>query len=90
MKKHKVRHKKQYELLVDRINQLCKENDMSYYRLSNESDVPISTLMNIIDCSTKNPGIFTIIKLCNGFGISVKEFFNCEELENIIIDLEEL
>lgn len=56
---------------------------MSYYHLSYHSAIPITTIMNIINCTTKNPGVFTIVKLYDGLGITVKEFFDTEEFENI-------
>ena len=77
---------KAQDLLVERINNLCKEKRMSYYALSYESAVPMTTLMHIVDKSTVNPGILTIGKLCDGFGITLKEFFDAPEfaeLENM-------
>lgn len=71
------------KVLSQRIAELCKERKMSYYLLSYYSAVPITTVMNIINCTTKNPGVFTIIKLCDGLGITVKEFFDTEEFKNI-------
>lgn len=56
---------------------------MSYYALSYESAVPITTLMHIVDKTTKNPGVLTIGKLCDGLGITLKDFFDAPEFENI-------
>lgn len=61
--------------LTDRINQLCDKNGYDYITLSRKSGVPLSTLLNIINGNSKNPGIFTISKLCNGFEITLAEFF---------------
>lgn len=74
---------KPQEILAKRINDLCKEKGMSYYSLSYKSAVPITTLMHIVDCSTKNPGLFTICKLCSGFDITLQEFFEAEEFKGI-------
>ena len=74
---------KAQELLVERINYFCKEKRMSYYVLSYESAVPMTTLMHIIDKSTVNPGILTLGKLCEGFGITLKEFFDAPEFEDL-------
>ena len=79
---------REQELISKRIKDLCWEADMSYYHLSYKSAVPITTLMHIIDCSTKNPGIFTIMKICNGFGITLIEFFDTEELKGIELEPE--
>ncbi len=74
---------KAQDLLVERINNLCKEKRMTYYALSYASAVPMTTLMHIVDKSTVNPGVLTIGKLCDGFGISLKEFFDSPEFEEI-------
>lgn len=71
------------EMLIERINNLCKERRMSYYALSYQSAVPLTTLMHIIDKSTANPGIITVSKLCDGFGITMKEFFDSPEFEGL-------
>ncbi len=77
---------KYQEALLHRINALCKENNLTYYALSYKADVPLSTVMNIKKGKSANPGIFTIMKLCDGLGVSMKEFFDSEEFENAIIE----
>jgi len=74
---------KAQDMLVERLNNLCKEKRMTYYALSYESAVPMTTLMHIVDKSTVNPGVLTIGKLCDGLGITLKDFFDSPEFENI-------
>lgn len=74
--------------LAKRIDYLCRIQGISYYRLSYLSAVPMTTLMHIMDCSTKNPGIFTIIKICNGLNMTVKDFFDAEDFVGIECELE--
>lgn len=69
--------------LANRIKYLCKQNHISYYTLSYKSTVPMTTLMHIINCSTKNPGIFTIFKICNGLDVTIREFFDSDEFIDI-------
>ena len=69
--------------LVNRIDHLCQEQGISYYKLSYRSAVPITTILHIIDGSTKNPGIFTIMKICNGLNITVRDFFDAEDFIDI-------
>ena len=69
--------------LAKRIYFLCQRQGISYYTLSYRSAVPMTTLMHIIDGSTKNPGLFTIIKICNGLNMTVKDFFDAEEFIGI-------
>lgn len=61
--------------LIDRIKQLCDEKGYDYITLSRKSGVPLTTLLNIIKGNSKNPGVFTIAKLCQGFQITLAEFF---------------
>ena len=75
---------KAQDVLVERINNLCKEKRMTYYALSYASAVPMTTLMHIVDKSTVNPGVMTIGKLCEGFGISLKEFFDDPIFDDVI------
>lgn len=81
--------KKEQQILVDRLNQLCKKQGYSYYILAYKSSVPLSTLMHIMEGRVKNPGIFTIIKICSGLGITLGELFFPEELTTILESLEE-
>ena len=80
--------KKQQKILIERINSLCKEKGISHYALARKSDVPLGTLLHILDGTTKNPGIFTILKLCDGFEMSVIEFFETDELRNLQREVE--
>ena len=75
---------KAQDILVERINNLCKEKRMTYYALSYASAVPMTTLMHIVDKSTVNPGVLTIGKLCEGLGVSLKEFFDSPEFDEIV------
>lgn len=70
------------KILANRINDLCKEQGISYYMLSYKSTVPLTTILHIVDGSTKNPGIFTITKICEGLNISMRDFFDTEEFLN--------
>ena len=59
-----------------RIVELCWQNDMTINGLATVSAVPPSTLKNIISGVSKNPGIVTIKKLCDGLNISLIDFFD--------------
>lgn len=74
---------KAQDVLVERINNLCKERQMSYYALSYKAAVPMTTLMHIVDKSTANPGVLTISKLCDGLEITLKEFFDTPEFNEL-------
>lgn len=74
---------KEQRILINRIEFFCKTRNISYYALSYRSAVPLTTILHILDGSTKNPGIFTIAKICDGLQITLKEFFDAEEFKDI-------
>lgn len=76
--------KKEQQILINRINELCKKKGYSYYTLSYKSDVPLSTLMHILDGSSKSPGLFTILKICAGLDLTLAKFFDTKEFESLI------
>jgi transcriptional regulator with XRE-family HTH domain len=61
---------------------------MSYYMLAYRSTVPLTTIMHILNGKTRNPGIFTLIKICNGLDITIAEFFSSEEFAGIEFETE--
>lgn len=62
--------------VAHRILELCAQSEITVSRLSTLAAVPPSTVKNILNGSSKNPGIVTIKKLCDGLGISLVEFFD--------------
>lgn len=46
----------------------------SIYKLAKESDIPYSSLNNIFVRNTM-PTVSTLMKLCNGLGVSMSDFF---------------
>lgn len=72
---------KTYEVVAARIIQLCKEHGMTPNGLSNISAVPQATIKSILNGESKNPGTVTIKKLCDGFGITLSDFFSTPEFD---------
>lgn len=66
------------QAVIKRIEELCKERNLTINALSNISGVTQSTVNDIVTGKTYNAGIATIKKLCDGLGISVKDFFNSD------------
>ena len=66
------------ECVVNRIIELCEERDLTINGLAHLSALPPSTLKNIINGVSRNPGIVTLKKLCDGLDISLVEFFDTE------------
>jgi len=69
--------------LADRIQLLCSQNNISINKLATKSGIPPSTLKNILYGRSKNPGIVTIKKLCDGLEIKLGEFFSCDIFDNL-------
>ena len=63
-----------------KINRMRLERGWTVYRLSVESDVPQSTLINMFNRETQ-PSIATLEALCKGLGITLAEFFAEDEEE---------
>ena len=58
-----------------RITDLCSEYGYSVNCLSELSGITQSTVNDIVNCKSKNVGIITIKKLCEGLCITLEEFF---------------
>ncbi len=70
-----------YEVVRNRILTLLGERGMSIYKLAMESAVPPSSIKNILYGKSVNPGIVTLKMLCDGFGITLVDFFDTEEFK---------
>lgn len=72
-----------YTTVKNRILQLLGEKNMSIHKLAMESAVPPSSIKNILYGKSQNPGIVTLKMLCDGFGITLVEFFDTEEFARL-------
>lgn len=59
---------------LERIQELCDERGWSYYQLAKASGITYSTLNTMVN-KQNMPSLPTLQKLCQGFGISVTDFF---------------
>ena len=72
-----------YETVKNRILQLLGEKKMSIHKLAMESAVAPSSIKNILYGKSQNPGIVTLKMLCDGFGITLIEFFDTKEFAEL-------
>lgn len=72
---------KTHEVVAARIIQLCKEHGITPNGLSNISAVPQATIKSILNGESKNPGTVTIKKICDGFEITLGDFFSTPEFD---------
>ena len=68
-----------YTAVKNRIFYLCNEKRMTINYLATLSAIPPSSLKNILYGKSQNPGIVTIKMICDGFGITLAEFFDTPE-----------
>ena len=66
------------EAVNRRFEELCYERDLNFCKLASISGVPYTTVKSIFYGQSKNPGIATIKKLCDGLEISVSDFFDTD------------
>lgn len=66
------------EAVAARIIQLCKERNIAVNSLANISGISPSTVYSMLNTKSKNPGVVSIKKICDGFEITVREFFDCD------------
>ena len=64
------------QAVAARIKQLCQEKGVTPNGISNIAAVPQATVKSILNGESQNRGILTIKKLCDGFGITLGEFFS--------------
>ena len=69
--------------VAKRIYELCRERKWTPNHLAIVSAVPQATIKSILNGESQNPGIVTIKKLCDGFDISLSEFFTTPEFEEL-------
>ena len=71
------------QAVIKRIEELCMERNLTINALSNISGVTQSTVNDIVKGTTYNAGIATIKKLCDGLGISIRDFFDSDLFTNL-------
>lgn len=68
--------------VIDHIKELCAQRKWTYYRLSKEAGIPHSSLNTMLN-KRHIPSMHNLIKICNGFGITLSQFFaDMNELTN--------
>lgn len=71
----KIEDKHLAEVIVQRIEQLLKERQMSKYRLSILTEIERPSLTSLFD-GTYAPSMSTISRICIALNVSYEEFFN--------------
>lgn len=72
-----------------RLRQLLRERGWTEYKLSKECGLAQSTIGNIFRRNTV-PSLDTLETICNGFGITMSQFFADAEMVELTPDMKEL
>ena len=67
----------------NRILTLCEERGISINKLSTISALPPSSIKNILYGKSQNPKLLTIKMICDGLEITLGEFFNTPEFNEL-------
>ena len=71
------------EAVAKRILDLCDERSIAVNALANLSGVSPSTIYSMLNEKSKNPGVVSLKKVCDGLEITLREFFDCELFDDI-------
>ena len=76
------------ECVAQRILDLCAERNLAVNALARLSALPPSTVKNILNGASQNPGIVTIKKLCDGLDITLIDFFDTDTFRQLEQEIE--
>ena len=67
-----------------RINFLLKERNMKLWDLSKAAGISLPTISDFLKNDTKNLRMDTMLHICEGFNITLKDFFDDPLFEDVI------
>ena len=71
------------EAIANRIIELCRERNMAINALANASGVSPSTVYSMLNEKSQNPGVVSLQKLCDGWQITLRQFFDSSLFDDI-------
>ena len=71
------------EAVKNRLLQLCGERNITINKLATLSALPPSSVKAILYGRSKNPKLLTIKMICDGLDITLAEFFNTKEFNEL-------
>lgn len=71
------------EAIKLKVLQLCKQRNITINKLATLSGMPQSTVNSLVDGTSKNPKLLTIIRICLGLDIQLKDFFDDDVFKNL-------
>ena len=76
------------DCIVNRIYQLIDEKNYTINGLARHAGLPPTTLKNILNGQSRNPGVITIKIICDGLDISLTDFFDTDDFRNLEQEIE--
>ena len=71
------------QAIAKRILALCDERNIAVNALANLSGVAPSTVYSMLNEKSQNPGTVSLKKLCDGLGITLRAFFDCDLFDDL-------
>lgn len=71
------------EAVSKKLLNICDEREISVNKLASISCLTQSTVQNIIECNSNNPKMLTIVRICDGLSMDLKDFFDDDLFEEI-------
>lgn len=69
--------------IMEKINKILLERNITVNKLATLSYLTQSTVESLVNGQSKNPKLLTIVRICDGLDISLKEFFDDSLFDNI-------
>jgi DNA-binding Xre family transcriptional regulator len=64
------------EAIGIRLTKICAEKNISINKLASMSCLTQSTVQHLTDGRSKNPKALTLVRICDGLGIKLKDFYD--------------
>jgi len=71
------------EAVAKRILELCDERNLAINGLATISGISPSTIYSMLNTKSKNPGVVSLKKICDGLEISLREFFDSDLFDDL-------
>ena len=71
------------DAVAARFEEICRERNIKMNELATRSGVTPSTVYSMMDANRRDVSIVTIKKLCDGLEMTLGEFFNVSELNDL-------
>lgn len=72
------------EAVAEKITKILRERDISVNKLASICCLTQSTVDSLLNGKSKNPKLLTIVRICDGLGITISEFFD----DNIFVNMD--